>query len=69
MTARDDVAALGMAKQSYMKNGLDEMVGQMEFRRGLALIFDDKTRKTQLCMVRPRYTLHTGVDASALTDD
>ncbi len=69
LTARDDVAALGMAKQSYMKNGLDEMVGQMEFRRGLALIFDDKTRKTQLCMVRPRYTLHTGVDASALTDD
>jgi len=69
LTARDDVAALGMAKQSYMKNGLDEMVGQMEFRRGLALIFDDKTRKTQLCMVRPRYTLHTGVDASALTAD
>ncbi|MGM0406077.1 MAG: ATP-binding protein [Thermoplasmatota archaeon] len=69
LTARDDVAALGMAKQSYMKNGLDEMVGQMEFRRGLALIFDDKTRKTQLCMVRPRYTLHTGVDASALTVD
>ncbi|MFW6304801.1 MAG: ATP-binding protein, partial [Candidatus Saliniplasma sp.] len=67
LTARDDVAALGMAKQSYMKNGLDEMVGQMEFRRGLALVFDDKTRRTQLCMVRPRHTLHTGIDASALT--
>ncbi|MFW6141412.1 MAG: ATP-binding protein [Candidatus Saliniplasma sp.] len=67
LTARDDVAALGMAKQSYMKNGLDKMVGQMEFRRGLALVFDDKTRRTQLCMVRPRHTLHTGIDASALT--
>ncbi|MFO7792021.1 MAG: DUF87 domain-containing protein [Candidatus Saliniplasma sp.] len=69
LTARDDVAALGMAKQSYMKNGLDEMVGQMEFKRGLALVFDDKTRRTQLCMVRPRYTLHTGIDASALTEE
>jgi len=69
LTARDDVAALGMAKQSYMKNGLDEMVGQMEFRRGLALIFDDKTRSTQFCMIRPRQTLHTGIDASALTTD
>ncbi len=67
LTARDDVAALGMAKQSYMKNGLEEMVGKMEFKRGLAMVFDDKTRKLQLCRIRPRYTLHTGIDASALT--
>ncbi len=69
LTARDDVAALGMAKQSYMKNGLDQIVGQMEFKRGLAMVFDDKTRKLQLCRVRPRFTLHTGVDASALTPE
>jgi len=66
LTARDDVAALGMAKQSYMKKGLDEAVSNMEFRRGLAMVFDDKTRKLQMCMVRPRQSLHTGVDASAL---
>lgn len=34
LTARDDVAALGMAKQSYMKNGLDDIVSQMEHKRG-----------------------------------
>lgn len=69
LTARDDVGALGMAKQSYMKDGIDQIVAQMEFKRGLALVFDDKTRKMQLCRVRPRYTLHTGIDASALTKD
>ncbi len=69
LTARDDLAALGMAKQSYMKNGLDQMVGQMEFKRGLAMVFDDKTRGLQLCMIRPRHTLHTGIDASALTPE
>ncbi len=69
LTARDDVAALGMAKQSYMKEGIDTVVAQMEFKRGLALVFDDKTRKMQLCRVRPRYTLHTGIDASALTSE
>ncbi len=69
LTSRDDVAALGMAKQSYMKHGLDEMIGNMEFRRGLALIFDDKTRSTQFCIVRPRQTLHTGIDASALSKE
>lgn len=66
LTARDDLAALGMAKQSYMNNGLDDMVGQMEFKRGLAIVFDDKTRRLQMCMIRPRHTLHTGIDASAL---
>ena len=66
LTARDDVAALGKAKQSYMKDGLDELVAQMEHKRGLAIVFDDKTRKMQLCRVRPRHTLHTGIDASAI---
>ncbi len=68
LTAKDDVEALGKATQSYMSEGIDKMVSQMEFRRGLALLFDDKTRSTQYCMVRPRRTLHTGVDASALPE-
>lgn len=66
MTSKDDLDALKVAKQSYMRKGLDEMVGKMEFKRGLAMILDDKKRSLQLCRVRPRHTLHTGVDASAL---
>ncbi|MFW6040205.1 MAG: ATP-binding protein [Thermoplasmatota archaeon] len=69
LTAKDDVAALGMAKQTYMREGLDEIVAQMEYKRGLAIVFDDKTRTMQLCRVRPRHTLHTGVDASAMPRD
>ncbi len=66
LTSKDDLEALRLAKQSYMKKGLDEVVAEMEFKRGLAMIFDDKRRTLQLSMVRPRHTLHTGVDASAL---
>ncbi len=66
MTSRDDLRELKKAKQSYMNKGLDEIVSDMEYKRGLAIIFDDKTRNMQLCRVRPRHTLHTGVDASAV---
>lgn len=69
LTAKDDLDALKVAKQSYMKKGLDEMVGKMQFKRGLAMILDDKTRKLKMSRVRPRHTLHTGVDASALPDE
>ncbi len=69
MTSNDDLNALKLAKQSYMKRGLDEVVADMEFKRGLAMIFDDRRRELQLCKIRPRHTLHTGVDASALTPE
>jgi len=69
MTAKGDLDALKLAKQSYMKDGLDEVVADMEFKRGLAMIFDDKRRELQMCRIRPRHTLHTGVDASALPQE
>ncbi len=69
LTSKDDLDALKAAKQSYMKESLDEIVGNMEYKRGLAMLFDDRTRKLQLCKVRPRHTLHTGIDASALTPE
>ncbi len=69
MTSKGDLDALKLAKQSYMKKGLDEMVGKMQFRRGLTIILDDKTRNIQMCRVRPRHTLHSGVDASALPEE
>lgn len=69
MTSKDDLDALKKAKQSYMKKGLDEIVADMEYKRGLAIVFDDKTRDMRLCRIRPRHTLHTGVDASAVPID
>ena len=65
MTSEDDLLALEKAKQSYMNKGLDEIVADMEYKKGLAIIFDNKTRNMQLCRIRPRHTLHTGVDAFA----
>jgi hypothetical protein len=71
VTSYDDISALGKAKQSFMNGSKDiqKIVSTMEFKRGLAVIFDDKTRKIERCMIRPRLTLHTGVDASAMPDE
>jgi len=67
VTSYDDIVALKKAKQSYMGDkGVDVMASTMEFRRGLAAIFDDKNRKCIMCKIRPRCTLHTGMDAVAL---
>ncbi len=66
VTAAPDIEALKMAKQSYTSGtkDFDKLVSTMEFRRGLAVIMDDKTRKMELVCVRPRMTLHTGLDAT-----
>lgn len=68
VTANDDIAALGKAKQSFMSGSKDiqKIVSTMEFKKGLAVLFDDKTRKMEMVMVRPRLSLHAGMDASAL---
>ena len=68
VTSQDDVDALGKAKQTYMvgDQNIQKLVSTMETKRGLAVIFDDKSRKMVMCRVRPRLSLHSGVDASAL---
>ncbi|MDG6220399.1 MAG: zonular occludens toxin domain-containing protein [Candidatus Thermoplasmatota archaeon] len=68
ITAEPDIVALGKARQSFMTpdRDLPTMVSQMDGRRGLAIVFDDKSRKMEYCMIRPRMTLHTGMDACAL---
>ena len=71
VTANDDIAALGKAKQSFMSGSKDiqKIVSTMEFKKGLAVLFDDKTRKIEMIKVRPRMTLHAGMDASALGNE
>lgn len=71
LTSNDDLEALGKAKQSFMsgKNDIQTIVSTMEFKKGLAVVFDDKTRKIEMVRIRPRLTLHTGVDASAIPSE
>lgn len=68
VTSNDDIAALGKAKQSFMSGNKDiqKIVSSMEFKKGLAVLFDDKTRKIEMIKIRPRMSLHAGMDASAL---
>jgi hypothetical protein len=71
VTSNDDVAALGKAKQTFMTGSQDfeKLITTMEFRRGLAVIFDDKSRKMEMIIVRPRMSLHTGIDATAFPSE
>lgn len=71
VTSKDDIDALGKAKQSYMSSSDDiqKVVSEMEFKKGLVAIFDDKTRRKEMCRVRPRLSLHTGMDASIFSTD
>ena len=68
VTSEDDVAALGKAKQTYMvgDQNIQKIVSVMETKRGLSVVFDDRSRKMVMCRVRPRLSLHSGVDANAL---
>jgi len=68
VTSNDDIEALGKAKQAFMKGdkNIQDIVSTMEYKRGLAVLFDDKTHTVELCKIRPRLTLHTGMDATAL---
>jgi hypothetical protein len=47
---------------------IQKIVSTMEFKRGLAVLFDDKTRKIEMLRIRPRLTLHTGIDANAIPE-
>lgn len=71
VTSRDDIEALGKAKQSYMSSSEDiqKVVSEMEFKKGLTAIFDDKTRRMEMCRIRPRLSLHTGMDASLFSTE
>jgi len=68
ITSTDDLEALGKIQQTYMKGAKDlsSLVSTMEYTPGLAVIFDDKTRKVEMCRVRPRCSLHLGLDSSAI---
>ena len=68
ITSSDDIDALNKIQQTYMKGSKDlrTLVSTMDYLPGLSVIFDDKTRKVELCRIRPRSSLHLGLDASAI---
>lgn len=68
LTARDDVEALGRAKQTFMTESRDiqKIASEMEPVPGLAVVFDDWTRSTVMCRVRQRTSHHGGGNPTAL---
>jgi hypothetical protein len=68
ISSADDIEALNRIQQTYMKGSRDlrTLVSSMDYLPGLAVIFDDRTRKVEMCRIRPRCSLHLGIDASAI---
>ncbi|RMF05743.1 ATP-binding protein [Candidatus Woesearchaeota archaeon] len=66
ITAKLDVEALGMLMQSYMREGLTQVLDHLPRVKGAAVVFDDTNEKMYPMRVRPRFTWHGGGSPSAL---
>ena len=66
ITARQDVDALGMLTQSYMREGLTQAVDNLPRVKGAGVIFDDANEKLHPMRIRPRFTWHGGESPSAV---
>ncbi len=66
ITAKIDTDALGMLMQSYMREGIDELLEDLPERQGAAMILDDNNERLFPMQVRPRFTWHGGEAPTAL---
>lgn len=66
ITAKVDVEALGMLMQSYMREGLTQVLDGLPRVKGVAVVFDDTNEKMYPMRVRPRTTWHGGGSPSAI---
>jgi DNA helicase HerA-like ATPase len=60
ITAKIDVDALGQLMQSYMREGLPQMLDNLPDLKGSAIIFDDTNERMYPMRMRPRITWHGG---------
>ncbi|MFH1211320.1 MAG: LAGLIDADG family homing endonuclease [Candidatus Woesearchaeota archaeon] len=68
ITAKLDTDALGMLMQSYMRQGLPELLDDLPRENGAALILDDNNEKMYPMRVRPRFTWHGGESPIAMKE-
>jgi len=68
ITAKIDVDALGMLMQSYMREGLVQIIDNLPREKGAAIIFDDTNERMFPIRVRPRFTWHGGAAPSAMRE-
>ncbi len=68
VTAKMDVEALGQLMQSYMREGLDQVLNSLPPVQGAAVIFDDINERLFPVQVRPRFTWHGGGSPFAIQE-
>jgi len=69
ITAKIDVDALGQLMQSYMREGLPQMLDNLPDLKGSAIIFDDTNEKMYPMRMRPRITWHGGGSPAAIREE
>jgi len=69
ITAKLDVDALGRLMQSYLREGLDKELNNLPRVKGACVIVDDTNERLYPARVRPRFTWHAGIAASAMPEE
>jgi len=69
ITAKIDVDALGQLMQSYMREGLPQMLDNLPDLKGSAIIFDDTNERMYPMRMRPRLTWHGGGAPVAIKEE
>jgi hypothetical protein len=69
ITAKIDVDALGQLMQSYMREGLTQMLDNLPDLKGSAIIFDDTNERMFPMRMRPRFTWHGGGSPVAIKEE
>lgn len=69
VTARLDVEALSMLRQSYMQEGIVQKMDHLPRVKGSAVLFDDSNERLYPMKVRPRFTWHGGSAPSAIPEE
>jgi len=69
ITAKLDVDALGRLMQSYLREGLDKQLNNLPRVKGAGLIVDDTNERMYPVRIRPRFTWHGGISASAMPEE
>lgn len=66
ITAKLDTDALGMLMQSYMREGMVQILDNLPRAKGSAILFDDTNERMYPIKIRPRFTWHGGESPNAL---
>lgn len=66
LTSKDDLEALKVIMQTYVREDLEDYMKQLPKQKGAAIILDDNSERIFMSQIRPRFSWHAGGSPSAM---